>query len=561
MNLKDNKGITGVDVAVATVILIVFVSLVAGLFYNLSSTSKSIERKSTATNLAIEVIEALKITDFTVLYEYEAVQKEMTSEELETLTGKTIEIPNGYTVAISITNPETDGEEDLTMGEYVKIVTSEVSYLTSKDLNNDGYKDVETIKIETLVKNITGDTSNTIVASETIYTALYTDGTLVLSTSEDNISAETVSKNYGNIAGQTYATASEIPWYEDRESITTVNFDDEIVPTDTSYWFYECTQLTAFENMQNLNTSQVTSMSAMFGECTSLTTLDVTNFNTENVTDMNNMFYYCTSLASLDVSSFDTSNVTNMTSMFGNCNTLTSLNVSNFDTTNVTNMTNMFLRCSNIITLDLSMFDTPNLTAMTHMFDGCTNLKSVDVSKFNTSKITSMSSIFYNCTSLESVDVSNFDTSNVVKLASMFGGCYSLKSIDVSNFKTSKVTNMANMFDNCQSLVSIDLSNFETSNVTDMTSVFWQCFALESVNVSNFNTEKVTTMQNMFGRCTQLTTLDLTSFNTSSVTNMAGMFSGDTNLTAIYATNGKWVTIQADTTSMFSSCGVSAVTM
>ena len=51
MKLKDNKGVTGIDVAIATLILIAFVSLITGLFYNLTSTSKRIERKSTATSL------------------------------------------------------------------------------------------------------------------------------------------------------------------------------------------------------------------------------------------------------------------------------------------------------------------------------------------------------------------------------------------------------------------------------------------------------------------------------------------------------------------------------
>ena len=32
MKLKDNKGVTGVDVAVATLILIIFVSFIAALF-------------------------------------------------------------------------------------------------------------------------------------------------------------------------------------------------------------------------------------------------------------------------------------------------------------------------------------------------------------------------------------------------------------------------------------------------------------------------------------------------------------------------------------------------
>ena len=48
----------------------------------------------------------------------------------------------------------------------------------------------------------------------------------------------------------------------------------------------------------------------------------------------------------IDTNTFDTSNVTDMSSMFINCTSLTSLNVSNFDTSNVTDMANMFNNCS-----------------------------------------------------------------------------------------------------------------------------------------------------------------------------------------------------------------------
>lgn len=148
MKLKDNKGVTGVDVAIATVTFMVFVTLIGGLFYNLSSTSKKIERKTVATNLAIDVIEALKVTDFADLDSNIVSEAEMREEQLEALTGKNIDIPNGYKVKITIKNPEKDGAEDTTLGSVVKIIISDVSYQNGKG-------EIETVRIETLVKNIT----------------------------------------------------------------------------------------------------------------------------------------------------------------------------------------------------------------------------------------------------------------------------------------------------------------------------------------------------------------------------------------------------------------------
>ena len=124
----------------------------------------------------------------------------------------------------------------------------------------------------------------------------------------------------------------------------------------------------------NFNTTKVTTMSYMFENCKSLTSLDLSNFNTANVTNMNMMFFDCSSLTSLNLSNFNTSNVTNMGGMFTGCSSLTSLNLSNFDTSNVTNMDGMFWNCSSLTSLDLSSFYTANVTNMHAMFLNCSSL-------------------------------------------------------------------------------------------------------------------------------------------------------------------------------------------
>lgn len=48
-------------------------------------------------------------------------------------------------------------------------------------------------------------------------------------------------------------------------------------------------------------------MTAMFADCSSLSTLDLSGFNTSQVTDMTHMFLGCSELTTLDLTSFDTS--------------------------------------------------------------------------------------------------------------------------------------------------------------------------------------------------------------------------------------------------------------
>ena len=302
---------------------------------------------------------------------------------------------------------------------------------------------------------------------------------------------------------------------------------------NSSYLFCNFSKLTEIENINLLDTSNVTSMNQMFYLCSSLTSLDVSTFDTSNVTSMNQMFYLCISLTSLDLSKFDTSQVTNMNDMFHSCGKLTNLDVSNFDTSKVTNMNSMFNGCSGLTSLDVGKFDTSNVTSMYKMFSGCSSLTSLDLSKFDTSQVTNMNDMFYSCSKLTSLDVSKFDTSQVTKMNRMFYGCSKLTSLDLSNFDTSKVTNMSSMFYDCWSLTSLDVSNFDTSKVTDMNLMFSSCNNLTSLDVSSFDTSEVTNMSSMFYCCSSLTSLDVSNFDTSNVTNLGKMFYYCNSLTSL----------------------------
>ena len=313
---------------------------------------------------------------------------------------------------------------------------------------------------------------------------------------------------------------------------------------DSSYLFYNFLKLTEIENVNLLDTSNVTDMSHMFDVCNSLTSLDVSTFNTSQVTNMSYMFWRCNKLTSLDVNKFDTSNVTNMYEMFSNCTNLTSLDVSKFDTSNVTNMSRMFYYCSSLTNLDVGNFDTSKVTDMSYMFYQCEKLTNLDVSKFDASQVTNMSVMFANCSRLTSLDVSNFDTSNVTKMGSMFSDCNSLTSLDVSNFDTSKVTNMSYMFSRCRRLTSLDVSKFNTSKVTDMSDMFSNCISLTSLDVSSFDTSKVTDMVYMFSSCSKLTSLDFRKATFDKVTSYTNMFyntSSTINIITKDATTKAWL--------------------
>lgn len=247
-----------------------------------------------------------------------------------------------------------------------------------------------------------------------------------------------------------------------------------------SQCFSPLANLTAFLNLNTIDTQSATDMTGMFKGCSSVASLDLSSFNTKNVKWMDKMFEECRSLTSLDLSSFNTENVVSMLNMFAGCTALTSIDLSSFNTQNVTNMFDMFKNCAMLTTLDLSNFNTEGLSGfgMGTMFHGCLALTELDLSSFNTSNIDNMGGLFSDCASLVSLNVSSFDTSKVTNMLNMFGGCASLVSLNLSNFDVSKVDSMAFMFSGCARLSTLTLGAGWASNAMVSSFDLSDCSAL-----------------------------------------------------------------------------------
>ena len=151
----------------------------------------------------------------------------------------------------------------------------------------------------------------------------------------------------------------------------------------TSGFFSNFTELTEITGLNQLDTSQATSMSKMFANCSNLTSLDLSSLDTSNVTDMSSMFSGCNMLTNLDLSGFNTTNVTNMSRMFSECSNLKSLNLSGFNTSNVEDMSAMFDHCSSLTSLSLESFTTPKVTSAFEMFQNCEELRKLNIRNFN----------------------------------------------------------------------------------------------------------------------------------------------------------------------------------
>lgn len=123
MNFKSEKGLTGIDITVAVIVLTLFVAIITSLFYSINLTSLAIERKKEATSIAIKIIEELKVTDFNLLEEQEKAEYYKDAEGKET----------PYYKEIIITDyADMEGNTDKVKG-LVKKVTVKMSFKVGKN--------------------------------------------------------------------------------------------------------------------------------------------------------------------------------------------------------------------------------------------------------------------------------------------------------------------------------------------------------------------------------------------------------------------------------------------
>ncbi len=402
--------------------------------------------------------------------------------------------------------------------------------------------------------------------------------------------------------------------------VTSIQFESGVVaPTAVTYLFANLTQLSELIDLNNFNTSSVTSMSYWFYQTTALSTPDLSTFVTSNVTSMSYMFRG-SGVTSLDLSSWNVDKVTtfaymfyatlelttlnlsgwgdgrtattvNMSYMFWSSTTskLTNLNLSNFKTKNVTNMSLMF-RCIGVTSLDINSWDVTKVNNFYGMFYGAANLLALNLSGWGGARTATgvdMSLMFQFTSSLTDLNLTNFKTTNVTNMYQMFYGV-KLTNLDLSDWDVTKVTDFTYMFSstsltslnvsgwgvgrtannvkmagmfNATSLTNLDMTNFQTKNVTNMSNMFSQV-GLTSLDLSDWDVTKVTTFKSMFGG-SKLKTLTLGEWNIGDVAttvDMSGMFATTTELTNLNITNttAKNITTMA---SMFANSTVTAVVL
>ena len=140
-SIKDEKGLTGVDISISLVIVTMFVAIIANLIANINLDTEKMDRKSKALAYAVQEIETRRATGY--IEKYNGMG---TSKEGETLKEEDIYNNSeftGYHKVVSIKDDILVENSGTKTADTTKQITVEVFYKLG---NNE-----ESIKISTYI--------------------------------------------------------------------------------------------------------------------------------------------------------------------------------------------------------------------------------------------------------------------------------------------------------------------------------------------------------------------------------------------------------------------------
>lgn len=324
-------------------------------------------------------------------------------------------------------------------------------------------------------------------------------------------------------------------WLEHAENVKKVVFEQKfqkVFPTSTAYWFNHMVNLTSIEGLEYLNTNEVTSMTHMFDECSSLKSLDVSHFNTENATDMSCMFAYLSAIDSLDLRSFVFTTETNTAHFLEGCRVkqlqipLSAKNLNQTACKYVGSYNNLALPCILIYPDDFD-FEGVDTYHDSFMWKGGCFGEGLPFVVYNNSKIT----FYYG-------NKYRFD-------AGSGGSIYDLNKIDEgyempqwvqnhgpiietavfdSSFRRARPITTANWFYDMRELTSIQgIENLITQKTVNMSWMFYSCWGLTTLDLRYFDTSAAQDLSHMLDRCNKIRVLDLSSFVINNNANLNSM--------------------------------------
>lgn len=126
MLIKEEKGLTGIDISISVIILTIFIATIGNLIVNINLNTKNIERKSVATTYAIQEVEKIRAQGYIESYNNKGIEQEETIEENDILdnTGNF----TGYNKKVLIKDYVLIQNDNTKIPNLVKEITVQILY-------------------------------------------------------------------------------------------------------------------------------------------------------------------------------------------------------------------------------------------------------------------------------------------------------------------------------------------------------------------------------------------------------------------------------------------------
>ena len=261
----------------------------------------------------------------------------------------------------------------------------------------------------------------------------------VLSSSEQQIITPTQPKTYYN---------KVIVEPIDTENIEVISSNIDKIVTPTTGKFINEVTVKGDSNLVPENIKDGVSILGVEGNLDTKYSPRFISFSSYNGTELNQ-----------EIENLDTKNITDMSYMFNNCHNLREIDISNFNTDKITRISYMFYNCMILKNIKLFKIDTQNLRQMVQMFRDCRQITQIDLSNINVSNVIYTSGLFWNCQALENVILPDFSQANISDFSYFLYNCYKITKFDISNLNISVIKSTSNMFYGCSALTTLIINN------------------------------------------------------------------------------------------------------
>ena len=151
--LNKNNGFTGMDLSISIIVIIISVSIIATMIYNLYLSGSGIKRNVIATDYAINILETVSAKEYSkVTFNSTEDDEQLLKKALDELldpnnrfesnisNNKYISNVNNFNITVTI---EKYSDKFVEKEDYIKIITVQIEY-------NLGKNNKETLEISTL---------------------------------------------------------------------------------------------------------------------------------------------------------------------------------------------------------------------------------------------------------------------------------------------------------------------------------------------------------------------------------------------------------------------------